>query len=71
METRLACKYCISSRCSRVLMGGNIGTFTNLIKKGKGSCFKHKKASRDASRDSQKRQMQLEKREKVGNLGKL
>ena len=28
-------------------------------------------ASRDTSRDSQKRQMQLEKREKVGNLGKL
>ena len=28
-------------------------------------------ASRDKSRDSQKRQMQLEKREKVDNLGKL
>lgn len=28
-------------------------------------------ASRDTSRDSQNRQMQLEKREKVGNLGKL
>ena len=27
-------------------------------------------ASRDTSRDSQKRQMQLEKSEKVGNLGK-
>ena len=67
METRLACKYCITSRFSRVLMGGHIGTFTNLIKKGKGSCFKHKKVSRD----SQKRQMQLEKREKVGNLVKL
>ena len=71
METRLASKYCITSRFSRVLMGGNIGTFTNLIKKGKGSCFKHKMASRDASHDSPKRQMQLEKREKVGNLGKL
>ena len=71
METRLASKYCITSRFSRVLMAGNIGTFTNLIKKGKGSCFKHIVASRDALRDSQKRQMQLEKRKKVGNLGKL
>ena len=64
METRLASKYCNTSRFSRVLMGENIGTFTNLIKKGKGSCFKHKM-------ESQKHQMQLEKREKVGNLGKL
>ena len=37
--------------------GGSIGTFTTLIKKGKGSCFKHKMASHDMSRDSQKRQM--------------
>ena len=35
METRLACKHCITSRFSRVLMGGNIGTFTNLNKKAK------------------------------------
>ena len=71
METRLASKYCNTSRFSGVLMGGNKGTFTNLIKKGKGSCFKHKMTSRDTPRDSQKRQMQFEKREKVGNLGKL
>ena len=35
METRLTSKYCITSRFSRVLMGENIGTFTNLIKKVK------------------------------------
>ena len=33
METRLASKYCNTSRFSRVLMGENMGTFTNLIKK--------------------------------------
>ena len=51
METRLVSRECITLRFSCVLMG-ETGTFTNLIKKGKGSCFKHKMASRDTSRDS-------------------
>ena len=32
METRLVSRECITLSFSRVLMGGNIGTFTNLIK---------------------------------------
>ena len=52
--------------------GGNIGTFTNLIKKKvKVAALNIKWHHVNTSRDSQKHQMQLEKREKVGNLGKL